>query len=305
MLQLSEFTKLKPNPSFKIWGGRRLSHLRQVALTGTDPLGETWEVSIHPDGTCTTFHGHKLSDYLNSEQLPYLVKFIDTSDNLSIQVHPADEYARIHENQSGKTECWLILDAAPGAGLYLGLKKGVTRDQFQKAIEASAQVDELMNFYPLKKGQFFFVPAGSLHAIGKDVLMCEVQQSSGVTYRVWDWNRLDDKGQSRELHVKKAMDVAQFEASKNELSYFRYQENLFQMKGQLKLVDHADFEMSLWNADSKESLSLVAKKRALSVICLEGEFQIGNVILKAYESGISLKNEEILSLKAGRCLIVQ
>jgi len=305
MLQLSEFTKLKPNPSFKIWGGTRLSHLRQVTVTGADPLGETWEVSIHPEGTCTTVQGHQLSDYLNNDQLPYLVKFIDTSDNLSIQVHPDDEYARIHENQSGKTECWLILDAAPGAGLYLGLKKGVTRDQFQKAIEASARVDELMNFYPLKKGQFFFVPAGSLHAIGKDVLMCEVQQSSGVTYRVWDWNRLDDKGKSRELHVKKAMDVAQFEASKNELSYFHYQENLFQKKGMVKLVNHADFEMSLWNANAQESLRLKAKDRALSVICLEGEFKIGNVILKAYESGISLRSEEILSLKEGRCLIVQ
>lgn len=305
MLQLAEFTKLKPNPSFKIWGGKRLSQLRNVTLQGTEPLGETWEVSIHPDGVCQTAEGTKLNEHLSSEQLPYLIKFIDTSDNLSIQVHPGDEYARVHENQSGKTECWLILEAAVGAGLYLGLKNGVTKEQFQTAIEKSARVDELMNFYPLTKGEFFFVPAGSLHAIGKDILMCEVQQSSGVTYRVWDWNRLDDKGQGRELHVKKAMDVAQFDAAKNALEYFKHKKNLFKQKGESKLVIHADFEMTLWNSETQESKNLRSRKRALSIVCLEGEFQIGNVVLKPYESGICLNNVEIVSLKEGSCLIVQ
>lgn len=305
MLQLAEFTKLKPNPSFKIWGGKRLSQLRNVAVRGTEPLGETWEVSIHPDGVCETVKGARLTEYLKAEQLPYLIKFIDTSDNLSIQVHPDDEYARIHENQSGKTECWLILEAAAGAGLYLGLKKGVTREQFQVAIEKSARVDELMNFYPLTKGEFFFVPAGSLHAIGKDILMCEVQQSSGVTYRVWDWNRLDEKGKSRELHVKKAMDVAEFDSAKNALTYFQHKKDLFKQKGDFTLMVHPDFEMTIWNAQKQESKKIGNRNRATSIVCIEGEFQIGDVLLKPYESGISLNDFEIVSLKEGSCLIVQ
>lgn len=193
--------KLKPYLVEKIWGGNRIAKMK--GLTDSRKLGESWEVSTLEGQSSETNNG-PLSELI---KLPYLVKFIDTTDNLSVQVHPGDEYAKKHENSLGKSECWYILDAAHGAGVYLGLKEGITLKELEKTVRESGAIDQLMNFYPVKKGDFIYVPAGTIHAIGKGVFLIEAQQASGITYRFWDWNRLDEQGNSRELHVEKALAV--------------------------------------------------------------------------------------------------
>ena len=141
---------------------------------------------------------------------PLLIKYIDATDDLSVQVHPDDKLAQERYGMNGKTEMWYVIEADEGAGLYVGFKDGVTRDQYWDAVEAGT-VDQLLRFYPVKKGELYFIPAGTVHAIGRGVLLAEIQQPSDVTYRIFDWNRVDDNGNSRELHVDEAFDAIHFE----------------------------------------------------------------------------------------------
>ncbi|WP_052600795.1 type I phosphomannose isomerase catalytic subunit [Bacteriovorax sp. Seq25_V] len=300
---------LRPYLTHKIWGGTRLIDLKKPELLGNitsaEPLGETWEVSRHKDGISETLDGNKLNEIFSSEELPYLVKFIDTSDNLSIQVHPGDEYAKKHEGDSGKSECWLILDAPEGEGIYLGLKDGVDKKQLEEEIRKSGQVNELLNFYPVKAGDFFFVRSGSIHAIGKDVLMCEIQQSSGVTYRVWDWNRLDN-GKPRELHIDKALDVINFEAEKNTLQAFDHMSGNFS-KSSVVLTEHRDFKVELVNGEALEERVVSANgERALSVIVLSGQITADDTKMNSYESMIvkECKNLKIKNVQKSSYIIV-
>ncbi|MBT5095743.1 MAG: class I mannose-6-phosphate isomerase, partial [Halobacteriovoraceae bacterium] len=170
LAQLPKITFLDPHIMQKIWGGQRLSKIGKGKQAN---IGETWEVSDHPDGPAL-FNGQALSQILPNP-LSYLVKLIDTSDNLSVQVHPHEEYAKEHENSHGKTECWVILDADPGAGIYLGLKEGCNKASFEEALKTGCEMDKFLNFYPVSAGDFFFVAAGTIHAIGKGVFLAEVQ----------------------------------------------------------------------------------------------------------------------------------
>ncbi|OIQ19211.1 MAG: hypothetical protein BM556_07955 [Bacteriovorax sp. MedPE-SWde] len=276
--------KLVPHLTYKVWGGEKLQKLKSPKMIGeqSDPLGETWEVSRHRDGSSKTLNGASLAELYSEKELPYLVKFIDTAANLSVQVHPDDAYARKNENDLGKTECWIIIDAAPGAGIYLGLKEGVTKDQFEKYIKENKNVNELLNFYEVKSGDFFFVPAQTIHAIGENVTLCEVQQSSGITYRVWDWNRLGLDGKPRELHVEKALDVIDFSKDHNRDSYFQYQENCWK-ESTLELANHADFKVDCFNMKKGEELKLESNSRVSSLVLIEGSLEVGELKLGKYE----------------------
>ncbi|MBT7668748.1 MAG: class I mannose-6-phosphate isomerase, partial [Bdellovibrionales bacterium] len=182
---------LTPYYSSTIWGGHFLAAQKCWGLDNPGVLlGESWEVSRLENHSAKTLDGRELTDITNGSQIPYLVKFIDTAKHLSIQVHPGDQYAMAHENSSGKSEMWTVLNAKDGAGIYLGFKDGVTKDQFFRTASSEGEVDSLLNFYPVVAGDSFFVPAGAVHAIGAGITLLEVQQSSGITYRVWDWNRL-------------------------------------------------------------------------------------------------------------------
>lgn len=286
---MGKLAKLKSAPNFKIWGGKKLSKIKQIQ--SSEPLGETWEISTHADGTC--FLGDKpLSNFC---ELTYLFKYIDTSDNLSIQVHPGDEYASLHENQKGKTECWVILSAEEGSGIYLGLKKGTTRKEFKTAIENNLAVDKFLNFIPVRPGDYFYVPYGAIHALGEGLTLAETQQSSGVTYRVWDWNRLDDQGNSRELHVQKAMDVSNFDEDFNS-DLVANPKNIFEIGGHQKIVDHPEFKADLLAISSGELKSIRLKnKEGISI--LSGEVLIDGEKYTQYESGICL-DEGIVSINA-------
>lgn len=286
--------RLEANIQRKIWGGEKLERFKKLTpVSNVDPVGETWEISTHKDGP-SLVNGKALLNTDLSSPLKYLVKFIDTGADLSIQVHPHDEYARAHENSLGKTECWIILDTKEGAGIYLGLKSNVTKEQFESAILNKENMDSYLNFYEVKKGDFFFVPAGSIHAIGKGITLAEIQQSSGITYRVWDWNRLDSKGEPRELHVKKSLDVINFDSKANELSYFNHRTDLFLQNGLSEIVSHDDFRVSVINLKANEKIRIMLdSKRISSVLNLENEILINGMAMSAFSSVILDCEQEI------------
>ncbi len=273
-------SKLTPHSSFTIWGGTKLSKVKQIV--SSEKLGETWEISTLEKGP-SKIGNQKLNELC---ELSYLVKFIDTSDNLSVQVHPGDDYAKIYENSKGKTECWIILDAKEDSGIYLGFKKGITKKEFRTAIENNLDVNNYLNYITVKPGDFFYVPSGSVHAIGSGVTLAEVQQSSGITYRVWDWNRVNDKGESRELHIDKALDVLNFNNGFN--ANLLKENNLFEKSGLNEFVSHEDLKSSLLSLESGKKIELnLQEKEGLSV--LDGAVEIDSIIYTKFESGIALK----------------
>lgn len=286
---------LAPTAQRKIWGGKNLERIKKLQpLAGAEPYGETWEISVHPDGP--SFHnGKELVVQEKFEELTYLVKLIDTGDALSVQVHPGDEYARFHENSSGKSECWLILEAEKNSVIYLGLKDGVTRESFLKGLSSGDNMSEYLNSYRVMPGDFFYVPAGSIHAIGAGILMAEVQQSSGITYRVWDWNRVDSKGNPRELHIDKSLDVMNFDPKANTPMFFKIAHDLFKDEGKKELITHSSFKFSLVNLKKYQSieLSVATQKRLTSILNLHGKLTINGETVETY-SAILIRDESKL-----------
>ena len=226
---------LKLNPVFKdyIWGGNRLQ-TDYGFNTGFDKTAEGWMLACHKDGMNTIasgeFEGKTLQEVLDSEGLekiagknclkfpyfPVLIKLIDAFDNLSVQVHPDDEYARRVENEFGKTEIWYVLDAVDDARLIYGFKEKISSEEFKEAIENNTLLDKL-NSVKVNKGDLFFIEAGTVHAIGKGALIAEIQQNSNSTYRVYDYGRVGKDGKPRELHIQKAIDVSKTEPPKYDI----------------------------------------------------------------------------------------
>lgn len=219
---------LKLAPSYKdyIWGGRRLIDEYHKPYDG-DILAESWEVSCHPDGpsyiTNGEYEGKTLQEYIDLagrevlgtncrrfDEFPVLIKFIDARDNLSIQVHPDNAYALKNENQYGKTEMWYVVDCEEGAYLYYGFNREVSKDEFERRIKDNTLL-EVLNPVKVKKGDVLFIESGTIHAIGKNILIAEIQQNSNVTYRVYDYGRVGKDGNPRELHVEKAVEVTRRE----------------------------------------------------------------------------------------------
>lgn len=224
----------KFNPVFKdyIWGGRELERLGKKLPEGI--TAESWEISSHPDGISTIangeFRGQLLTDmidrfgreivgtelYTETGKFPLLIKFIDANNKLSVQVHPSDGYAMEHENgELGKNEMWYILAAKPGAKLVYGTRPGITREDFRKVVEED-RIGECLKEVEVFPGDVLNIPAGLVHAIGEGIVLAEIQQNSNTTYRVFDYNRVDSKGNKRPLHIEKALDVIDFNLGVNE-----------------------------------------------------------------------------------------
>ncbi len=208
--------KLQPVLKDYLWGGTKLKGMFGRD-NGDNVIAESWEASVHKDGESLLVDGTPLSAYLQKigEDLPILIKYIDAKQNLSVQVHPSDEYARKYEGDNGKTETWYIVSADEGAGIYCGLKTACDKAEFKRKV-LDGTVEELLNFIPVKAGDCFLIKAGTLHAIGAGCVICEIQQNSNVTYRVYDYNRVDKDGNKRALHVDKALDVIRFETYTDE-----------------------------------------------------------------------------------------
>lgn len=220
---------LRPVGKDYLWGGNRLNEdfAKEIDL---QPLAETWECSTHPDGLSTVasgpFTGKTLRDvlrnhpeYLGSHphtkdgELPVLIKFIDAKKDLSVQVHPSDEYAREYENgQSGKSEMWYVLDTAGDAELVYGFNRPIDRDTLRKSL-LNGTVEQYLQRVRIHKDDVFYIEAGTVHAIGAGALVAEIQESSNLTYRMYDYGRLDKDGKTRQLHIDRALDVARLDGA--------------------------------------------------------------------------------------------
>lgn len=235
---------LRPSGKDYLWGGRRLNDEfeKQIDLS---PLAETWECSTHSDGPSYviggSFDGATLEtvitdhpDYLGirhkgAKTLPILIKFIDAKENLSVQVHPTDTFAKEQESgQLGKTEMWYVLDAQKDAKLVYGLRRDSSSEELQKAI-ANGTIMKLLQKVPVKKGDLFFIEAGTIHAICAGTLVAEIQENSNLTYRLYDYDRTGIDGKKRELHIEKALQVANLKSStepKQPLRVLRYRKGM-------------------------------------------------------------------------------
>lgn len=221
--------KLSPVLKDYLWGGFKLKELFRRD-NGGKKIAESWEISVHPDGQ-SRFKGGSLADYVNDNPesvdkngnpFPILIKYIDAAQNLSVQVHPDDEFACRVEGDNGKTETWYILEAEKGAGIYCGFNKNTSKEEFLQKLN-DGTVEELLNFIPVKAGDCFLIKAGTVHAIGAGCVICEIQQSSNVTYRVYDYNRKDAADNLRPLHVDKAVQVINYKKFENETGGGEYE----------------------------------------------------------------------------------
>ncbi len=213
--------KLKPAIKDYIWGGNKFFRWGKEA--DTDRIAECWELSFRDEGPSIIDSGKNkgklLKDVASKEDIgflassfpffPMLVKLIDAKDNLSIQVHPSDEYALKHENSYGKTEMWYIIEAEKNASLYIGFNDNVSKEEIVNRIAENTLI-EALNDIKVKPGECYFIPSGTPHAIGKGITLLEVQQNSNLTYRLYDYGRIGKDGKSRELHIEKALKVMDF-----------------------------------------------------------------------------------------------
>ena len=222
---------LKPASKDYLWGGNRLNDDFGKDIDSS-PLAETWECSTHPDGESIVASGdntglplsklllvhpeylgsHSLSITGGKPELPILIKLIDAKKNLSVQVHPDDDYAYKIEHSMGKTEMWYVLQAKNDANLVYGFTRDVTKEEVKRSI-ANNKICNLLNYVPVKKNDLFYIEAGTVHAIGAGALIAEIQENSNVTYRLYDYGRKDKLGRLRELHIDKALDVANLSSS--------------------------------------------------------------------------------------------
>ncbi|NLF39600.1 mannose-6-phosphate isomerase [bacterium] len=211
----------------KIWGGRRFATLFNRELPAGENIGESWEVadrdsdvSVVKSGSLAGMSLRQLREQYPVEmfgkhadeyqsRFPLLLKFLNAEEKLSIQVHPDNRYAQKNESDEGKTEAWYVVDAMPGAEIIRGFRAGTTREKVVKALQQN-RLEALVSTYPAAKDDAIFIPPGTVHAAGSGLVICEIQQNSDVTYRVYDYNRTDASGKRRELHVAKALDVISF-----------------------------------------------------------------------------------------------
>lgn len=205
--------KLKPATKDYIWGGNKLKTDFNIEAD-TEIVAEAWELATHKDGNSIIVNGELKGKTLSAAlkawgfapECSILIKLIDAKDNLSVQVHPDDEYAGKYENSKGKTEMWYIVDCEEGAALTYGFVKDMTKEEFAQRIKDNT-LTEVLNKVPVKKGDVFFIEAGTIHSIGAGMLIAEIQENSNITYRVYDFGRVGADGKPRELHIDKAIEV--------------------------------------------------------------------------------------------------
>lgn len=241
-----------------IWGGTRLKDEFGFS-SDTEKVAEAWMLSSHKDGK-------------NVDDTPILVKLIDARDKLSVQVHPNDEYAYRVENEPGKTEMWYVVDCEEGARLIYGFKKEISKEEFERRIRENT-LDEVMNYVPVHRGDVFFIPAGTLHAIGAGILIAEIQQSSNTTYRVSDYGRLGADGKPRQLHIEKALDVT--ETVPPTVPYGQVGETTEYPFGRVRrLSDCEYFTVDQIDLDGKWE---IAPPNFLHILVLDGEITVGDI----------------------------
>lgn len=300
---------LKLAPAFKdyLWGGTKLK-TEYDKKSDLDIVAESWELSNHPAGSSMVVNGEYANktfiEYLETEgkkvwgtnaqdfeNFPVLIKFIDAKQALSIQVHPDDEYALRVEKEFGKNEMWYILDCEPGAFLYYGVNQAITKEEFRTRIENNT-ILEVLNKVEVHKGDCFFIKAGTIHAIGEGIVICEIQQNSNSTYRVYDFDRRDANGNVRELHIDKAVDVSCLTPSLEQVQ--NAQKEVLDNGNERELLAACKY-FTTERYDVKESVTLHADETSFhSLIILEGE---GSVTCK--DETVSYRKGDSIFLPAG------
>ena len=266
----------------RVWGGRRLESLFGKPLPAGARIGESWEIVDRPEAQSVvdagplqgrTLHDlwsmHRAEIFGNipdSARFPLLIKLLDAQEKLSLQVHPPAAIAAELGGEA-KTEFWYIADASPSAELYVGLRSGRSRAQFEEALKSNG-VEEFAHKIPVRTGDAMFLPSGRMHAVGAGNVIVEVMENSDTTYRVFDWNRRDDQGQSRELHIEQAMRSIDFED---------YEPKLVAQEGE-RLVAHSAFEVEKWNL--AEERVVAAEGRFAIVGCLSGEIGCAGISIR-------------------------
>jgi len=283
---------MKFEPVFKdyLWGGNELERFNK--FSDASVIAESWEVSANRDGMSIISNGELKGSSLEDvfkwfpkdlcgigshKQFPLLIKFIDAKLPLSVQVHPDDTYAFQYEGGSlGKSEMWYIVDAKPGARLVYGLKEGVSKEDFSKAVE-EGKISDTLNYVEVKKGDWINIPAGLVHAIGEGIIVLEIQQNSNITYRVYDYDRKDAHGNTRELHIDKAMDVIDFDGDSIPISQFVK----FSSKNYLEYNKYFAVEV----VESKDSYTTDTDLASFhTYTVLEGSFEVEGVLVEKGET---------------------
>lgn len=306
--------KFKPRVKERIWGGSAILKKKGSAVSrlAKDKLyGESWDLSaVKGDVSVVTngfLKGNNLEEIIEvymgelmgeahferfGLEFPLLVKYLDCCDKLSVQVHPDDALAEERHGSYGKTEAWYIADCKPGAAIYLGFKDlSLSREEYIAAVSES-RLEELLNRVEVKKGDIFFIPAGTVHALGAGIEVVEVQQTSDVTYRIYDWDRVDATGKGRELHTALAVDAIDFEADAD-LLHKPYD---LQRGGEVKAIDSKFFTMSLLDVADYKLLDRSALDSFIIYIALSG-----NMTVKADGNAESLSEGELVLIPAECC----
>ncbi|MBQ7934025.1 MAG: NTP transferase domain-containing protein [Lachnospiraceae bacterium] len=321
-MQTEPFVKLRPAFKDYLWGGTRLKELYGKKCD-YDIVAESWELSAHEAGQSIVAAGrHKgmsFGEYLNIigknywgwkcrplDAFPILIKFIDAKGSLSVQVHPDDDYALTVENEYGKNEMWYIIDCEPDSYLYCGFNRDVTREEVARRL-ADNTILEILNKVPVQKGEAYFIPAGTVHAIGAGLLICEIQQSSNCTYRLYDYCRKDKFGNLRELHIDKALDVLRYDRYEPQKLEDTVEQGATYVKRVISRCKY--FECMQYQLDG--TMELVGVEESFtSLVCISGSGSIragrdsSQVMdFKAGESIFMPKSNEI-SVIEGQCELI-
>ena len=280
--------KFEPIYQYRLWGGRRLADLLHAPLPGDGPIGEAWVLSDRDDHQSRVANGalggwairHVLEQFPEQvlgnlagrvRRFPLLLKFLDVHETLSVQVHPADaQTALLPDGESGKTEAWVVLEAGPGSRIYAGLKPGTTADDLRQALAKGTVADQLACFTP-KPGDGVFVPAGTVHALGGDVLVFEIQENSDVTFRLYDWDHVDAKtGRPRALQVEQALACIDY-AGEAAGQVAPVVQATMPVERE-RLFDCAQFR--LWRQRGQSPFTVGAAGKPRVLVCIEGEGQV-------------------------------
>lgn len=278
------------NPVFqeKIWGGNKLATNFDYNIP-SDKTGECWAISAHPNGTCTIQNGPyagvtldtlwqdhpELFGHPTEPVFPLLTKILDANDDLSVQVHPDDAYGMAHEGELGKTECWYIIDAEDGAEIIYG-HHAKTKAELEQMIN-EGRWDDLLRRVKVKAGEFYHVPSGTIHAIGAGIMILETQQSSDTTYRVYDYDRLGDDGNPRELHIQQSVDVSMVPHIDPELAI---KETAIDGSHVIEYVRTPFFNVYEWQVKGQLHLTQGAPYTLVSVLDGSGELSVTDDLTK-------------------------
>lgn len=290
---------MNPKLQEKIWGGTKLRDIYGYEIP-SEHTGECWAISAHPDGVAKILNGEfagtpldvlyeqhpELFGNPSSRVFPLLTKIIDATEDLSVQVHPDDSYGLEHEGELGKTECWYIIDADEDSEIIYG-HNALTKEEFTKLI-AEGEWQELLRRVKVKPGDFFYVPSGTIHAIGAGILTLETQQSSNTTYRVYDFDRKDTAGNKRDLHIEQSIAVSAI-PHKNPVNHFEVKTAADNTV--TTFIESDYFTVSKWDIQSKLAFTKAAPYTLVSVI-------EGNGILTVVDKGYDLKKGDHFILPA-------